>query len=316
MAFVVKKAKREKIYPKIALIAPSGGGKTYSALRLATGMAEEIKNETGKDAKILMLNTEAARGRYYANEFDYDIVDLEAPFEPELFVEAIEFAVSEKYDILIIDSTSPEWDGKGGCLELQQKAGGTYQAWSRITPRHERFINAMSTSPIVLIATMRGKDQYEVEKDDRGKTSVKKIGAGAKQRDGFEYEFTCTFMIDQKTSTAEVQKDNTHIFEKDPPQKLTEAHGRKIMQWANTSGDEPAETAKFGQVVAETAAASLPDIKKEIVNLCKALGGTKNKEMMDEIKKYVPSGNPNGIKDENDAMALLKTLKTMKPVAE
>lgn len=314
MAFVVKKAKREKIYPKIALIAPSGGGKTYSALRLATGMIEEIKKASNKDAKVLMLNTEAARGRYYANEFDYDIVDLEPPYNPELFVDAIDFAVSEGYDIVILDSTSPEWDGPGGCLELQQKAGGTYQAWGKISPRHERFINAMSTSPIALIATMRGKDQYEVEKDDRGKTSVKKIGAGAKQRDGFEYEFTCTFMIDQKTSTAEVQKDNTHIFENDPPQKLTEAHGRKIMQWANTSGDEPAETAKFGQVVAEATGANLPDIKKEIVQLCKDLGGTKNKDMMEEIKKYVPSGNPNGLKDEKEAMELLKTLKTMKPV--
>lgn len=314
MAFVVKKAKREKIYPKIALIAPSGGGKTYSALRLATGMAEEIKKESGRNAKILMLNTEEARGRYYANEFDYDIVDLEPPFNPELFVEAIEFGVSEGYDIIIIDSTSPEWDGKGGCLELQQKAGGTYQAWGKVTPRHERFINAMSASPVALIATMRGKDQYEVEKDDRGKTSVKKIGAGAKQRDGFEYEFTCTFMIDQKTSTAEVQKDNTHIFENDPPQKLTENHGRKIMQWANASSDEPAQTAKFGQVVAEATGANLPDIKKEIIKLCKNLGGTKNKEMMAEIKKYVPSGNPNGLKDEKEAMELLKTLKTMKPV--
>lgn len=314
MAFVVKKAKREKIYPKIALIAPSGGGKTYSALRLATGMAEEIKKESGKDAKILMLNTEEARGRYYANEFDYDIVDLEAPFNPELFVEAIEFGVSEGYDIIIIDSTSPEWDGKGGCLELQQKAGGTYQAWGKVTPRHERFINAMSASPVALIATMRGKDQYEVEKDERGKTNVKKIGAGAKQRDGFEYEFTCTFMIDQKTSTAEVQKDNTHIFENDPPQKLTENHGRKIMQWANASSDEPTQTAKFGQIVAEATGANLPDIKKEIVQLCKDLGGTKNKDMMAEIKKYVPSGNPNGLKDEKEAMELLKTLKTIKPV--
>lgn len=314
MAFVVKKAKREKIYPKIALIAPSGGGKTYSSLRLATGMVEEIKKETGNEAKILMLNTEGARGRYYANEFDYDIVDLEPPYNPELFVEAVEFAVSEGYSILIIDSTSPEWDGPGGCLELQQKAGGTYQAWSKISPRHERFINAMSSSPIALIATMRGKDQYEVEKDERGKTNVKKIGAGAKQRDGFEYEFTCTFMIDQKTSTAEVQKDNTHIFENDPPQKLTENHGRKIMQWANTSADEPAETAKFGQVVAEATGSNLADIKKEIVQWCKNLGGTKNTEMMEAIKKYVPSGNPNAIKDESDAIKLLETLKTIKPV--
>ena len=119
MAFQVKKAKREKIYPKIAIIAPSGGGKTYGGLRLATGMAEEIEKETGKKARILMGNTESKRGLYYANEFDYDIVDLDAPYNPEKFVELIEFAVEEGYDILIIDSSSHEWEGKGGCLELQ-----------------------------------------------------------------------------------------------------------------------------------------------------------------------------------------------------
>ena len=222
MAFKVQKAVREKIYTKVALMAPSGGGKTYSALRLATGMKAELEKITGKACKILMANTEGARGRYYANEFDYDIIDLVEPFNPEQFSDAIDFAVNEGYDILLMDSTSPEWDGKGGCLELQQKAGGTYQAWGKVTPRHDAFINKLATSPIHLIATMRGKDQYEIEKDDRGKTSVKKLGVGAKQRDGFEYEFTCTFTVDQKTHMAEPQKDNTHIFENDNATLLTE----------------------------------------------------------------------------------------------
>ena len=87
LAFQVKKAKREKIYVKLALMAPSGGGKTYGSLRLANGMADEIKKETGKDAKILLANTEQKRGYYYANEFDYDIVDIEPPHNPEKYVE-------------------------------------------------------------------------------------------------------------------------------------------------------------------------------------------------------------------------------------
>lgn len=133
MAFQVKKATRERLDVKIALMAPSGGGKTYSGLRLATGMAEEIEATTGKKAKILLANTEQKRGYYYANEFDYDIVDIVAPHNPEKYVELIDFAVAEGYDILIIDSASHEWEGKGGCLELQQQAGGTYQAWGKLT---------------------------------------------------------------------------------------------------------------------------------------------------------------------------------------
>lgn len=309
--FKVQKAVREKIYTKIALMAPSGGGKTYSALKLATGMAKELEKILGRPAKILVANTETARGRYYANEFNYDIIDLEEPFNPEQFIDAIDFALEEKYDILIMDSTSPEWEGKGGCLELQQKAGGTYQAWAKVTPRHDAFINKLATSPIHLIATMRGKDQYEIEKDDRGKTSVKKLGVGAKQRDGFEYEFTCTFTIDQKTHMAESQKDNTHIFENDNAVLLTENHGAKIIKWANTS-DIELQKPKF---VANTPVAEseddLKEVKKQIIARCTELGGTKNETLMDTIKAVVPSGNPNAIKDLDTAKKLLTDLQAM-----
>lgn len=309
MAFQVKKAKREKIYVKLALMAPSGGGKTYGSLRLASGMADEIKKETGKDAKILLANTEQKRGYYYANEFDYDIVDIEPPHNPEKYVELIDFAVSEGYDILIIDSSSHEWEGKGGCLELQQQAGGTYQAWGKITPRHNRFIDAIADSPIHIIATMRGKDQYEVNKDDRGKTSVQKLGVGAKQRDGFEYEFTCTFLIDQKTNCAEVQKDNTHIFEGEGPTLLTENHGRKIIQWAN-SGEGYTPVAK--KDTTEPPADKLSSLKDEIITL---MGGIiESGVSKDEVYAVISENNggkknPNSLKTEEACEKVLEQLK-------
>ena len=309
MAFQVKKAKREKIYVKLALMAPSGGGKTYGGLRLASGMADEIKKETGKDAKILLANTEQKRGYYYANEFDYDIVDIEPPHNPEKYVELIDFAVSEGYDILIVDSSSHEWEGKGGCLELQQQAGGTYQAWGKITPRHNRFIDAIADSPIHIIATMRGKDQDEVNKDDRGKTSVQKLGVGAKQRDGFEYEFTCTFLIDQKTNCAEVQKDNTHIFEGEGPTLLTENHGRKIIQWAN-SGEGYTPVAK--KDTTEPPADKLSSLKDEIITL---MGGIiESGVSKDEVYAVISENNggkknPNSLKTEEACEKVLEQLK-------
>ena len=228
----------------------------------------------------------------------------------------IDFAVAEGYDILIIDSSSHEWEGKGGCLELQQQAGGTYQAWGKVTPRHNKFINAIADSPIHIIATMRGKDQYEVSKDDRGKTSVQKLGVGAKQRDGFEYEFTCTFLIDQKTNCAEVQKDNTHIFEHEGATLLTENHGKKIMQWAN-SGEGYTPVVRNTESANNTAATSDEDItsiKKEIISICTKLGGTKNETLMTTLKEFVPSGNPNALKDVGKATECLAKIKEIQPV--
>lgn len=307
--FKVKKAKREKIYVKFALISPSGGGKTYGSLRLATGMANEIKKETGKDAKILFANTEQKRGYYYANEFDYDIVDIEAPYSPEKYVDLINFAVEDGYDILIIDSASHEWEGKGGCLDLQQQAGGTYQAWSKVTPRHNKFINAIADSQIHIIATMRGKDQYEISKDERGKTSVQKFGVGAKQREGFEYEFTCTFLIDQKTNTAEAQKDNTHIFENEGAVLLTEAHGEKVIRWAN-SGEGYTPVVRKEDGLGD----DIASIKKKIIEQCNKLGGQKNIDMMNVLKSFVPNGNPNAIETLEKAKECLSAISNVKGV--
>lgn len=308
MAFQVKKAKREKIYVKVALMAPSGGGKTYSGLRLATGMAQEIKKETGKDAKILLANTEQKRGYYYANEFDYDIVDIDAPHEPEKYVDLINFAVEEGYDILILDSSSHEWEGKGGCLELQQKAGGTYQSWAKVTPRHNKFISAIADSPIHIIATMRGKDQYEMTKDNNGKTTVQKLGVGAKQRDGFEYEFTCTFLLDQKTNTAESQKDNSHLFDHEGAKLLTEADGIKLIQWANSGEGYTPVVRKTDEEADAEASDDLESLKKQIIAKCTELGGQSNKPLMAVVKKL---GNPNAIKSVEDGKNYLEAINNI-----
>lgn len=294
--FTAKKATRENVFVKIALMAPSGGGKTYSALRLATGMAQEIEKEKGRKARIILANTEGSRGYYYANEFNYEIVDIEAPYTPEKFASFVNWTVSEGYDICIIDSSSHEWDGKGGCLELHQQAGGRYQDWGKVTPRHDKFIESMSKSSIHLISTMRGKDKYEMEKDEStGKTNVSKLGVGAKQRDGFEYEFTCTFTIDQKTSMATHQKDNTHLFEGEVATLLTEEHGVKLIQWANSgkgkninmmAQEEPkkeisvkvedvkikeikVETTNDAEDVVKSEKPSFTVFKKELITLCK-----------------------------------------------
>ena len=215
---------------------------------------------------------------------------------------------------MIIDSSSHEWEGRGGCLELHQQAGGQYQHWKNITPRHNKFIEAIADAPIHIIATMRGKDQYEMTKDDKGKASVQKLGVGAKQRDGFEYEFTCTFLIDQKTSMAEAQKDNTHIFEHEVATLLSEDYGERIMKWAN-SGEGYTPPVRGRE---ETGTANTSDdisvVKREIIAMCTKLGGTKNEELMTTLKEYTSNGNPNGIKDIDKAKECLAKINGIKPV--
>jgi hypothetical protein len=177
----------------------------------------------------------------------------------------------------------------------------------KVTPRHDKFIASIADSPIHIIATMRGKDQYEIDKDASGKLGVKKLGVGAKQRDGFEYEFTATFLLDQKSNTAEVQKDNTHIFENEGAVVLTEKHGQKVIQWAN-SGEGYTPPVRNGKTVEEKST----DLKKEIIAVCTELGGSSNEKLMEIVKSKEPSGNPNKMKDEKIMKELLELLKVFK----
>ena len=312
MAFNINKAVREKIFAKVALMGGSGSGKTYSALRIATGMAQALEPILGRPAKIGMLNAEQSRGLYYANEFKYDIADIEAPHHPERYVEGIDQFVKAGYDILIMDTTSKEWEGKGGCLELQQLAGGTYQAWGKVTPRHDKFITAIAESPIHIIATMRGKDQYAMETSDDGKVSVKKLGVGAKQREGFEFDFTATFLVDQLDNHATAQKDNTHIFEDLGRVLLTENHGEQIIAWANSGeGYTPKPYKNLPEPVDAVKA-----LKNEIIAVCKTLGGSRNESLMSLLKIYDKSGNPNNINDENTLTEIRSKLAEMQKETE
>ena len=260
MALNIRKAVRENVWVKLALMAPSGGGKTYSALRLATGMKGELE-AMGKPSKILMVNTEASRGIIYADEFEYDILDVMSPHNPEKYVDILSDVEEDgTYGIVIMDSTSHEWIGKGGCIELHEAAGGNYQAWGKVTPRHNKFIEKIADSEIHIIATMRGKDQYEMEKSDSGRVTVKKLGVGSRQREGFEYEFTATFLIDQASHMSTVQKDNTHKFENEGAVLLSEKHGTALIRWAN-SGDGYTPTVRHSTPIAD----QMKTLKKEVI---------------------------------------------------
>lgn len=228
MAIQAKKAVRSKLNLKIALIGPSGAGKTYSALRLCKGIG----------GRTVLCNTEADRGYIYANEFDYDIIDLDAPFTPEKYIEVIQYAVKEGYNNLIIDSASHEWTGKGGLVEIHDKmSGNSFTNWATLTPRHNAFLDAQLYAKTNIIACLRGKDEYVME-EKNGKQTPKKVGLGAQQRQGFEYECQVTLMIDQGNHVASAMKDNSHLFE-GQYDVLTEEHGAALRKWAETGEDKP-----------------------------------------------------------------------------
>lgn len=241
-----QKAKKEQIWVKLLLNAPSGGGKTYGALRVATGLAKAC------NSRVAALDTENGRIRYYADEFDFDDMQLEEPYSPEKYIAAIDEAVKAGYKVLIIDSTSHEWNF---CLEQVNNMPGSnsYTKWKTITPRHNAFVEKILQSPVHIIATVRGKDEYILE-DSNGKKVPKKVGLGYSQRDGMEFEYTITLNLDQNTHRFAATKDNTHIFE-DRYDMLTEEDGLALYRWANSGDAKPNE-----EVASNSPAPVQPDL--------------------------------------------------------
>jgi hypothetical protein len=295
-----QKAKREKIWIKILLSGASGSGKTYTALRLAKGLASQC------GGRVAAIDTENGRIRYYASEFDFDDMQLEEPYTPEKYMEAIDSAIDGGYKVLIVDSLTHEWKYLNDVHDAMP--GNSYTNWGKLKPRHNKFMEKILQSQVHLIATGRGKDDYVME-DKNGKQVPKKVGVGVQQEKDIEYNYTATFNITQETHVADVMKDNTHLFE-GRYDVLTEKDGVNLYKWANEGEVAPPKPVKKEEPVVDTSD-ELKDVKKEIVALCTALGGTKNVDLMTAIKKVVSSGNPNAIKDLETAKQLLVNLQSL-----
>ena len=302
MANLFQKAKREQVWLKVLLSGASGSGKSYSALKLATGIAKKC------NSAIAYIGTEGSRNKYYANEFDYDLLELEEPFECEKYMQAIESAVDAGYKVLIIDSMSHEWKWLNDVHD--KMPGNSFTNWGRRKPRHHKFMDKVLTSPIHIIATARGKDDWVLE-EKNGKQIPKKVGMGQQQDKDISYEYTVSLMIEQDSHIASADKDNTHLFD-GRFEVLTEKDGVNLYNWAN-QGEAPVAKTESPKYESATYSAEdeLKSIKKEIVSVCTQLGGQKNETLMTTLKSFVANGNPNAIKDIEKAKKCLEAIKNI-----
>jgi hypothetical protein len=223
MAIEIRKAERVRSKLRLALAGPAGSGKTMSALKVAKGMG----------GKVCIIDTERGSGDLYANLYDYSVISLDPPFKPDIAIEAIHAAERAGFDVIIIDSLSHFWSDEGGLLDqadkMQSSGKNRFTMWADLTPQHRRLVNAMLNSPKHIIGTMRSKQEYVMDVDDKGKSSVKKLGLAPVQRDGMEYEFTVFFDVSQD-HYAKATKDRTNMFGNEIF-ICDESTGSRLMKW-------------------------------------------------------------------------------------
>lgn len=260
-----KKASRKKVKLRLNISAPSGAGKTYSALLLAKGLV-------GEWDKIGIIDTENESASLYEHIGPFSVLNLTAPFSPERYMEAINAGIKAGFECIIIDSISHEWDGLGGCVEINEKLaqskykGNTWSAWSEVTPRHDKFVQTILQAPVHIITCTRSKMET-VMTDDR---KVKKVGMKDIQRSGWEYELTVSLNLDRDTHTAIASKDRTELFEGLDPFIITEETGKKIKKWCDAGIDVAALEAAEKKATQEKHDADIKAATKSIKE-CKTL---------------------------------------------
>lgn len=186
-----QKATKKKAKLRLAIAGPSGAGKTFTALTLG--------KHIGK--RIAVIDTERGSASKYAGDVaDFDACELDH-FAVQKYITAINGAAAEGYDVLVIDSLSHAWAGKGGILEEADKRGGKFGAWRELTPMQQRLVDTILSYPGHVIATMRSKMDYAVTIDDskgRKETKVEKLGLAPVQRDDMSFEFDVMIDMDER----------------------------------------------------------------------------------------------------------------------
>lgn len=241
MAFEL--ATRRKTKLRLALEGPAGSGKTLSSLLIAFGI-------TGDWSKVGIADTEHCRALAYVGREEktwsvgqFRHQPLDPPYTLSRYLDVMKEAERAGLEVLILDSISHAWMGKGGILDYVNEATrasqskNSFNAWDKGTKAQDTFVEAIMASPMHIIATMRVKTAWDIVEDERGKKKPVKIGQAAVQRASTDYEFDVIFTMTNDGHYAEVGKDTTGLYDGRifvPGPEI----GMQFLAWSEEGADE------------------------------------------------------------------------------
>lgn len=197
----ITEAQREGARIVLGISGISGSGKTLTALLLAYGMTN------GDGSKVGFLDTENRRGSLYADADTYQLVqdslglakmpgpfrvgNLDAPFSPQRYIDAILAFQKAGVEVLVIDSVSHEWNGLGGVLDIVDSFEKSITGWKKGKPEHKRFMNVLLQSNMHIIVCIRASHKT----DWKDPKNPKSLGIMPVQQEEFMFEMTASMMM-------------------------------------------------------------------------------------------------------------------------
>ncbi len=272
--FTHRLATRDKTPLLVGIVGPSSSGKTFSALRLATGF------QRVNPGAIFVIDTEAGRALQYADEFKFEHVPFGAPFGPLDYLDVIKYCVAEGATNIVIDSMSHEHEGPGGVLEIQAaefvRLGPKLQglSWNKPKSEHRRLINTILQFNCNFIFCFRAKEKLNWDIKPPKPLGFMAIGGGEWM---FEMTTQCLLLpqsngVPAWTSTMDGEKETIKRPKQflgvlGEPTQLSEDIGEAMAKWAAGSSGTPQKTAT--ELLVEYAACSEPSEFRRLENIRK-----------------------------------------------
>lgn len=255
MTLEFKKAVRRALPLQVAFYGPSGSGKTMSALLFAAGLSP--------NGKVAVIDTERGRASLYSDNRKilaalpngFDVLELDAPYHPQRYIEAIDIAESGGYKVLLIDSGSDSWDGPGGCQDIAEKAKGM---WNGAKLWNKRMMTRTALSDMHVLWCLKAQDKTKIiakEKSDSGKQEYVELGMRPIWEKNNFFPMLLAFSVDPVSHISTVTKCHDDLWPLfTEPKLITKEDGARVRAW-NESGKPVGETeqlTKRARTAAET----------------------------------------------------------------
>lgn len=289
--FTITEAKSDNTPVILGLTAPSGAGKTYSALTLAFGICDVLGGKPG------IIDTEGRRALRYADrtrypEFgDFLHMDFQPPFSSDRYADAIR-AMTKALGgrgTIIVDSMSHEHEGPGGYLEFHDKeldrmAGQdwkkrekmTFTAWIQPAAARRRLINSFLQTPMNFVFCFRAKEKI---KPVSGGQPVQ-MGFMAIAGDEFVYEMITRFLLQPgaqgmpdwsegafKYGAAKRDKQDASLFP--DGERISREMGRRVARAYGAADAKPRQQAGTGETV-RSREQIIADTKRDLMDAATA----------------------------------------------
>lgn len=258
MSFEIRPATREGIKPLVGFYGKSGSGKTMSSLLFARGIV-------GPTGRIGMIDTENRRGSIFADLIPggYSVLDLDAPFSPQRYIEAIEYLES-KVDIVVVDSMSHEWTGEGGVLDMQEaelyrmakddyarREACKMASWIKPKMEHKAMVNRFLRCKLPLICCLRGEEKTHMVKGQGGEKN--KVITDEFSSPIADPRFIFELLINFETVNREGKGGYVYVVKTTHPaitpllpgerEQVGVKHGEALAAWCAKAGGTTAATA-------------------------------------------------------------------------